>query len=169
MQRMWEICSSHFKTKPCWLLSLKYNIPQLSIADSRVEVIVTASSLPIAGSTTRLPGIKANYRGNWPVTETSRWVFWAISFESHSHIALLKSRNSGFSGLHALSNKCKYFWLKWFVYYWLTMQVISLIIVIFMTRMFQQAYLLFIYPTARNLSWFDTECQINHTVIEVHQ
>ena len=49
------------------------------------------------------------------------------------------------------------------------MQVITLIIVIFMKRMFQQAYLLFMYPTDRNLSWFDNKFQINFTVIEVQQ
>ena len=43
---------------------------QLSIAAFCREVNGTASSLPIAGSNTRLPGIEVIYRGNSSVTGT---------------------------------------------------------------------------------------------------
>ena len=76
--------------KPRWLLSLQYKQLQLSIAASCREVNGTASSLPIAGSTTILPGIEVNYRGNWSAIGASWWVFWASCFQCHGNVALMK-------------------------------------------------------------------------------
>ena len=147
------------------------NILQLSIAASCRKVNGTASSLPLAGSNTRLPGIEVNYRGNWSAIGASWWVFWASCFQCHGNVALIKFGNSCcFSGLQELPITLVRnglfivgFQCKW--YLWL--------LVILLRKCFNKltcrACIPQIATLTRNLNWFDTEHQINYTVIEVRQ
>ena len=174
---MWEIHSLHFKRRPCWLLSLQYKQLQLSniIAASFREVSGTASSLPIAGSTTRLPGIKVNDWGNWSLTGTSWWVFLSIQLSISWQYRTNKVYNSGsFSGLHALSftliwNGVSLISLQW---KWYLMIIIT---VILLRRCSNNAVVKhtrysFVTLIVRVLNWFYTKYQtISYTVIGVHQ